>query len=79
MLKEEALVKCVKCQVCGRLHEVGDESYYSVYGNITVGESGGLVGNNLSDHGIVEKRSIFCKPDCLAKILGIETKHVRQF
>jgi len=51
-------VKCVKCSVCGRLHEVGTETYFSVYGNITVGEGGGLVGNNISDYGVFLQQHI---------------------
>jgi hypothetical protein len=72
-------VEAVKCNACGRLHEVTDETYYTVYGNITVGESGGLVGNNLDEEDRVTKSVAYCKPDCLAKALGIELKHTRQF
>ena len=72
-------VSAVKCSVCGALHEESADTYFSVHGNICVGMSGGVVGNNLDDSGAVSRVSIFCKPECLAKLLGIETRYTRQF
>lgn len=70
------MVQAVKCDACGRLHEVTSTDYVSVAGNILRGESGGLVGNNLSNlkRGKQEVTSVsfFCYPGCIAKVLGIE-------
>ena len=71
------MVQAVKCDACGKLHEVTSTDYVSVAGNILRGESGGLVGNNLSQSRRENEKqkvigvSIFCYPVCIANALGI--------
>ena len=58
-------VASVECQVCKRLHTLGSDTYLTVYGNICIGESGGVVGNNLNNMNEVERVSVYCRSkDC---------------
>jgi len=68
-------VEAVKCDVCGTLHELESETYYTVHGNITIGMNGGLVGNNIDEDSKVIGTSIYCKPECMAKVLSITTPY----
>jgi hypothetical protein len=38
-------VEVVKCTECGKLHEVGKETYFDLIGNLHVGGGGGILGN----------------------------------
>lgn len=71
-------VNAVKCDACGRLHEEAANTYFSVHGNIYIGLEGGVVGNNLDDNGTVSNVSVFCKPGCMAEVLGIKTASSRE-
>ncbi len=54
------IIKSVECESCGELYKLDDNTYISVHGNICAGESGGIVGNNFDDDGLVKHVSIFC-------------------
>lgn len=54
-------VKAVRCVNCQRLHEVTSQDFVAVYGNITVGLSGGIVGNNIVDNKLINV-SVYCSP-----------------
>ena len=36
----------IRCIRCGKVHEKGSEDYFSIHGNIYIGDHGGVVGNN---------------------------------
>lgn len=60
-------ISAVKCVVCGKLHEMGGNSYVKVAGDIYIGENGGLIGPNFakeSDPPILEHSTIFCIGSC---------------
>ena len=60
----------VACSVCKTLHDVDSDNFFVVWGNITVGTNGGIVGNNLDDKGKVYRATVFCKhKPCLHGIL----------
>jgi hypothetical protein len=61
IVPEPKMVKLYQCGHCGRISESG-QSFFFVYGNVMIGESGGLIGNNLSEDGEnrVENVSVFC-------------------
>ena len=71
-------ISAVKCSVCGALHEEEADTYFSVQGNICVGAGGSVIGNNIDDSGRVVRAKAFCKPECLARALGIETRYTRE-
>jgi hypothetical protein len=69
---EECKVECVKCIKCGTLHSTvspgNKEKFFSVHGNICIGLNGGIVGNNLTEDGQVNRVMIYCF-NCLIKYL----------
>ena len=63
------IIETVECTVCGELHKVGSKLYMSFDGNVTMGSGGGIVGNNLSHDGVVERSTVICaKYSCLSKL-----------
>lgn len=63
-------VDAVKCCNCGALMSKDSNDYISIYGNICIGESGGIIGNNLSEDNRVERATIFCRTDkCLEDLI----------
>jgi hypothetical protein len=54
--KPEAHVICSHCKT---KHPTSSEDFFAVYGNITRGLGGGMVGNNI-DHNRVKRVSIYC-------------------
>lgn len=63
-------VESVECSKCGTLHMSDSDDFFVVYGNITIGKTGGVVGNNLDDKGKVYRSSIYCRhKDCLHNVL----------
>lgn len=40
-------IEAVKCSVCGAIHDTEAETFVRVEGNIYIGVSGGIVGNNI--------------------------------
>jgi hypothetical protein len=74
---KNATVEAVKCETCGKLHELNSDDYVSVHGNVCRGMGGGLVGNNLDNDGKVENVSIYCFPRCLLEVLGVSAQSTR--
>jgi hypothetical protein len=72
-------IEAVKCERCGRLHDAKLDTFITIYGNVCRGLNKGIIGNNLDENQKVVGEAIFCYPDCIAKILEIETKYDRQF
>lgn len=70
-------VEAVKCSDCGRLHEENSNKFVTVYGNICLGVSGGLVGNNIDSDGKVAEPVAFCYPHCIAKVLKMSLSTIR--
>lgn len=64
---EQKVILTVKCAICGKLHEQEGAGYVAVAGNITIGVSEGIVGNNI-ENDIVIKVSIFCVGECFESI-----------
>ncbi len=58
-----------KCHKCSKAHEPKSRDFRVVYGNITVGLAGGIVGNNLDDDGKVSAASVYCT-SCLVDIIN---------
>lgn len=67
LLKIVPSIKCEKSG-CNRTHLLDAESYFSVYGNIHVGNKGGIIGNNFGDNFELKNVMTFCK-GCLVRIL----------
>lgn len=53
---------------CDKSFPIESGEYYTVYGNVTLGKSGGLVGHNFDEEGKLQRVSIYCL-DCLKRIL----------
>ena len=74
MLKTIQGVECCKCNA---LFKRESASYITIYGNIMIGEFGGIVGSNFSpdDPTKLIKATVFCKPcffDLAKKLLNEE-------
>jgi len=55
----------VKCTSCGAWHNSDTETFFTVWGNITAGIEGGIVGNNFDENGQLARLSFFCRhPKC---------------
>jgi len=54
-------IDCFECSECGKLHKIDDDTFFTFYGNVTVGLHGGIIGNNLDEEGRVVKTTIFCR------------------
>jgi hypothetical protein len=65
------VIKSVKCARCGRVHSADAETFATVFGNVTVGARGGLVGDNLDGECRVFRAVAYCHPECLAAVLYI--------
>lgn len=72
------IVTGAKCCRCGRIHDIKAKSFITISGNIYLGESGGLIGNNLDENNKVVNDVHFCFPDCFAKEIGLELKYPKQ-
>lgn len=70
-------VKAVKCDKCGKLHEIISNTYITVYGNICFGDGGGLVGNNIDDEDRVINTNSYCYPHCISEILQLKNSTTR--
>lgn len=53
------IVQAIECIKCGNLHKLDSETYIRIQGNIYIGHSGGIVGNNLKGGDNVES-TYFC-------------------
>lgn len=62
------IVKQVTCLRCGESHDISKGTYFSVFGDICAGASGGIVGHNFDKDGNLAAISIFCH-DCLIELL----------
>lgn len=63
----------VKCASCGRTHDVLSGDFVTIRGNIYVGVTGGVVGDNFLNSRRLEKLTFYCRTlECLSDImLGI--------
>ena len=39
-------VRAAKCMVCGEPHDLDSETFYTISGNVYIGRTGGIIGNN---------------------------------
>ncbi len=54
------------CLECGKKHYSDEKTFYTFYGNVTIGLYGGLIGNNLSEDGTIGRISFLCRTEeCL--------------
>ena len=70
-------VEAVKCDKCGKLHDAESDTFATVYGNVTIGTSSGVIGNNFSDDGKLKNESTYCHPKCIAELLKIPMATIR--
>lgn len=67
--EDYSTIKAVECMVCKKLHRMTSEDYYTFYGNVTLGGSGGIIGNNFGPDGKLERVQHVCaSPKCLQDI-----------
>lgn len=66
-------IEGITCDKCNKLFLKNSENYFTIEGNIYIGEDGGLIGNNFDKEGKVVRINHFCR-DCLKKILFEETE-----
>lgn len=51
----------IYCDGCKKEMPYHSEEYLVIYGNITLGHGGGLIGNNFDDEGILNRVTVLCK------------------
>ncbi len=59
----------VECGSCGAKHDANAETFFSFYGNVMVGFSGGLIGNNFGDMKLKRIMILCRKARCMGGIL----------
>lgn len=47
IIEVPVIKKMVECHVCGAQHDLHADTYLTVHGNMCIGLTGGIVGNNL--------------------------------
>lgn len=63
------------CQSCGKEHDPNGETFFTFYGNVTVGLNGGLIGNNFDKDGTLARVGFLCtKHKCLKTLTFICNK-----
>lgn len=60
-LFDKQVKKSVKCETCNKIHSVDSEDYITVYGDIMIGQSAGVVGHNFDKEEKLARVSIRCK------------------
>ena len=64
-------LKEVRCMICNRRHFPDEETFITFFGNVTVGFSGGVVGNNFNSDGTLGNLQFVCRTEeCLNKLTG---------
>lgn len=71
---DSAIVNCVKCLACGKLHETGRNTYLAFAGNVYLGGvENGLIGDNLDEDGKVKSVTTYCQNvECLDILFKIQ-------
>ncbi len=58
------------CAYCGKRHFPDEQTFFTFYGNVTVGLEGGIIGNNFRPNGTVGRLFFLCrKYNCLGVLL----------
>jgi hypothetical protein len=61
----------ITCEHCGKRHFPDEETFIVIYGNITVGFRGGIIGNNFAQNGQLFRAAIFCRNEkCIGNLLS---------
>jgi hypothetical protein len=58
----------ISCHKCGKVHEENSINFRVVYGDITVGIQGGIVGGNFDANGDLFRSMAFCT-ECLVELI----------
>lgn len=60
----------VICSACGKRHFPDEKTFFTFYGNVTLGLDGGLIGNHFSNDGKLARVSFLCcRRKCLSGLL----------
>jgi hypothetical protein len=51
----------IKCSVCNKRHFPNEKTFFTFYGNVTIGLFGGMIGNNLNKDGTIGRLSFLCR------------------
>jgi hypothetical protein len=63
-------IQAIKCNICGTLHDITENTFISIDGNICSGSGGGIIGNNFDDSGKLIRSFIFCNTThCMIKFI----------
>jgi hypothetical protein len=63
----------ITCQECGQKHWPDEETFFTFYGNVTVGLNGGLIGNNFANDGTLARVSFHCRKEACLRTLFYNT------
>lgn len=66
-------IKAIQCDECKKLLLFNSREYFTIHGNIYIGNEGGLIGNNLDKENRVIRENHFCR-NCLKVFLFDETE-----
>ena len=60
----------ILCNVCGKAHYTDEDSFFVLWGNLTAGFNGGLIGPNFDKDGKLARLFIFCRtPECVLRAI----------
>ena len=57
----------IKCAKCGQEHNIDDDTYITVHGNMYIGKNGGVVGNNFPQGKDQDGEFTYCRINCVEK------------
>ena len=65
---KEVTQTIVPCHICNKEHPIDSNKYFTVYGDINLGNEGGIVGGNFDAEGRLFRSQSFCR-SCLVDFL----------
>lgn len=60
-----------QCDICNTLHKSGKNTFFQIYGNVTIDKGGGIIGNNFDEKtGEVKRTFVFCNSaQCITRFI----------
>jgi hypothetical protein len=65
----------ITCAICGKKHSPDRETFFTFWGNVTVGLSGGVIGNNFDERGRLGRITFICRDEkCMSLLVKYTIK-----
>jgi hypothetical protein len=68
-MNENLIPEKIICVACGKRHFPDEETFFTMYGNMTIGLNAGILGNNFNEDGTLGRLQFICRnEECVLKI-----------